>query len=132
MKNIEAIQHEAAVNKWPYPKTFEAFKTAGLKSYRVVLGDHYQVIFEGDSGIFEQTGLDGYSPLKAAKTFSQEGVKQAIYNHMGGKTSYVQFLADIANAGVTHYVVDMNSRAILYYNVDETTFHRENVPLWNV
>lgn len=130
MKSIEAIQHEATVNKWPYPKTFEAYKTAGIRLYRVLLGESYQVIYEGTSEVFEQTGLEGYQYIKAAKIFSQDGVKEAIRIHMNEKTSYVQLLADIAHAGVTHYVVDMSARAVFYYNEDETEFHREDVPHW--
>lgn len=130
MKNIEAIQHEATINKWPYPKTFDALKEAGVWSYYVEFEDRYHVVFEGESDDVVQTGLEGFQPLKAATMFSEQGVKQAIQDHMAGKTNYLELLSDLSQAGVSHYTVDMDARTIFYYNPDESQFVCEQVPEW--
>lgn len=128
MNIIEAIQQEAQIHQWPFPKIFEALKAAGIMSYTITLTDHYHAIFKGSFGIIEQNGLENYKSLSASKAFSSIAVREAIVNHMAGKTDYERFLDDIAKAGVSHYTVNMQTREIRYFNPDETQYHQEIVP----
>lgn len=131
MKKLEQILENSKLNKWPYPKTFDALIDAGVTAYSVNFKDQFESIYYGNFGSFQEDTPSGYSPLKIAKIFSAQGVKNSIIKHIQEKTSYMEFLADIALQGVSHYLVDMSKRIITYYNPDETEFHIENVPVWN-
>ncbi len=131
MNKLEQVLANSKLNKWPYPKTFEALIEAGVTSYRVNFKNEYESIFYGNFGTFQEPALPGFHPLKIAKAFSAQGVKESIIKHMQEKTSYMEFLADIASQGASHYVVDMSKRKITYLNPDESESHIENVPVWS-
>ncbi len=131
MQNLKQLLLESKLNKWPYPKTFEALIKAGVSSYTVHFGEGFQSLFQGSFGTYEEPAPQEYYNIDIAKTFSAQGVKDSIIKHMTEKTSYIAFLRDIAGFGASHYVVDMSKRTITYYNPDETQFHIEVVPLWN-
>lgn len=128
MNIIESIQQKARDNNWPYPKTFEAYKTAGITSYTVRLGENFQSHYVGNGENFEHNELQNYKPLKVSNQFSSNGVKEAIMDHTHAKTNYNEFLEEIAKAGVSHYQVNMLTREIRYFNPDETLYHQEIVP----
>jgi uncharacterized protein YbcV (DUF1398 family) len=130
MQNLEQILINSKSNKWPFPKTFEALIEAGVTSYSVHFGAQFKSIYQGNFGTFQEETLSGYYPLTTARIFSAQGVKDSIIKHIQEKTSYVEFLADIAAFGASHYVVDMAKRRVTYFNADETQFHIENVPYW--
>jgi uncharacterized protein YbcV (DUF1398 family) len=131
MKKLEQVLVNSKENKWPYPKTFEALIEAGVTSYTVNFKDEFAAVFYGDFGTYQEPALPGFHPLKIAKAFSAQGVKESIIKHTQAKTSYLEFIADIASQGASHYVVDMPKRKITYYNPDESESHIENVPVWS-
>jgi len=126
---IEQILKTSKSNKWPYPKTFEALEKAGVRSYTVNFINRYQALFHGDFGTYEALLLD-YYPVEAAAPFSAQGIKSSIIKHTHEKSSYMEFLTEVAAFGVTHYAVDMPNRTVTYFNSDESQFHIENVPYW--
>jgi DNA-binding MarR family transcriptional regulator len=128
MNEILNILNEAWDNKWPYPKTFQVLKEAGLRKYSVRFTDTYQSQFIGEFGEFKKDALEGYAPVKAASKFDAVGIKNAIINHVKESTHYHDFLRDVAAHGCTHYKVDMNDRSVKYYNHDESECHVEHVP----
>ena len=130
MKTIETIIQEAAVNQWPYPKTFEALKAAGVQMYEVFFTDQFRTVYHGTFGTWEKNSLEGYRPSKIGEQFSSEGIKSSIVKHGQEKTPYTQFLIDITACGVSHYRVYMDTREVIYFNPDETHSHTEPVPHW--
>lgn len=128
---IEKILTESKINKWPYPKTFEALKDASVDSYSVSFENGFQAIYRGGFGSLQEKEPAGYRPVKAAKDFDAENIKNAIIKHVQQQTPFVEFLADIASFGVSHYIVDMKQRTVTYFNPDESQSHVEHVPLWN-
>lgn len=128
MKKIAAIIMEAKTNRWPYPKTFEALKEAGVKLYRVKFSEKYQTEYQGDFGSWTEKPPVGYHPIKVAPRFSGEGIKAAIIRHMKEHTSFVEFLEDIAASGASHYEVDMAKRTVTYFNLDSSQYQQEHVP----
>lgn len=128
MELLKKVLQESKENKWPYPKTFDAIKKAGVSSYTVHFAGHYSSTYTGSFGTYEEKGLDGYKPLTASKSFSKTGLSQAVINHAVKKSHYLDFLKDAAASGSTHYVVDMEKRTVTYYNVDESASYQELVP----
>ncbi len=129
MNIIEEIQENAQLQNWPFPKTFEALKTAGVTSYIVHLTQSYHVVFQGSFGSFKKTELKGYHPLQTSQVFCDVMTKEAIIRHIEGKTNYLELLEDLSMAGISHYQVDMQSRKIRYFNPAETKYHLEIVPV---
>lgn len=130
MQNLKNVLVESKTNEWPFPKTFAELIKVGVTSYHVHFGAQYQSTIHGSFGTLKEDFLAEYYPLTIAKDFSAQGVKNSIIKHIQEKTSYMDFLADIAACGTTHYVVDMAKRIVTYFNEDETQFHIENVPEW--
>lgn len=128
MNIIKNILKEAALNKWPYPKTFEALKVNGLQNYEVHFADCYKAQFNSIAGSFSEESLDGYSPIKANNHFNSEGIKNAVIKHVTEQTHYLDFLQDAAENGATHYKVDMDKRTVTYLNADESASYIEYVP----
>lgn len=127
---VKEILQEAKENKWPYPKTFEMLKNAGVKEYNVRFIEKFDACYKGDFGVLQEPVPAGYVMLLVVGNFSQDAVKTALKNHIAGKRNYVEFLSDIASAGVTHYKVSMQDRTVTYYDENENHFHQENVPHW--
>ena len=128
MQNIKNILKEATLNHWPYPKTFEALKAAGLQRYEVQFANKYRAVFFGTGGTFVEDTLEGYKSLKAGDKFSPEGLKDAVIKHATKRTHYLDFLIDAAENGASHYKVDMKKRTVTYFNPSETESYEETVP----
>lgn len=131
MKNIEQIVNQAKKDQWPYPKTFDALKEAGVVSYAVHFSQVYKAEYKGTFGSWFESAPEGYHPISVSSEFSGEGVKTAIIRHMEKKTSYVECIQELGRAGVSHYLVDMNARTVTYFNPSESESQVENVPEWH-
>jgi uncharacterized protein YbcV (DUF1398 family) len=128
MNPIEAIVNRSHQGVVSYPEAFEALKTAGVERYSCELTHRYTSVYEGTFGKWEQNDIEDYQPLKTSEIFCAQMIKEAIMNRAHGKTSFVEFLQDIAQAGVSHYAVDMKTRELKYYNPSEAQYHSEIVP----
>jgi uncharacterized protein YbcV (DUF1398 family) len=128
MHTIKNILIHSKENKWPFPKTFNLLKEAGLQNYTVYFADTYKSIYEGTFGTFDDESLDSYTPLTTAQEFSKEDLKNALIHHIANNTHYLDFLKEAARCGVSHYRVDMDARTVTYYNPDESKSNVEVVP----
>lgn len=127
---IKEILQDAKNNKWPYPKTFEMLKDAGVEEYDVQFIEKFDAHYKGDFGVLQEPTPVGYIVPLHVGNFSQEAIKTALKNHIAGKRNYVEFLLDMADAGVTHYKVSMKDRTVTYYGENVNNFHQEIVPQW--
>ncbi len=128
MNKTKEILKEATINQWPYPKTFEALKAAGLEHYTVHFADYYKAEFKGKFDNFTEEHLDGYNSIKVSDNFSADGIKNALIKHVAQRTRYLDFLQDAAENGVTHYKVDIAKRTVTYFNLNESAHYVECVP----
>ena len=110
---IKKILAEAAAQKWPYPKVFDALKAAGVEYYETVVPRH-EITYHGAGGQLKEGAPDGFQPVQAADQFNQPGVRAAILRTQRRETDYPQFLREIAAAGVHTYRVDMKDRTVSY------------------
>ena len=102
---IEEISKQSKAERWPFPKTFETMKEAGVDYYDVDVATH-QITYHGDDTSFTED-VPGFLNLQVAEHFEKQAVSDAIRHHQKEKTSYNDFLQSIANAGVKFYRVDM-------------------------
>lgn len=125
---IQRILEASAHQKWPFPKTFEALKDAGVEYYCVTLSPYERVDFGGEFSWTTIVPSVEIPSLKINSLFSAEKLKEALQHHQKEKTSYLAFLQAAAEAGVHHYRVDMAARTVTYYGVETKNYHTEFVP----
>lgn len=127
INQIANIIKQSKENGWPYPKTFAALKEAGVTSYEVKLAN-YEATYFCPAGEWQERAPQGYQSLEIAESFSQQAVKEALARHQQSQTTYVEWLAETAAGGVSHYRVDMAERTVTYYDKDERNSVVERVP----
>lgn len=122
---IEEIAEKSKVEKWPYPKIFNALKAAGVEYYETSVLTH-EIVYHGSGESWTEPAPDGFGTLQVSPEFDGAGVKEAILRNQRKETDYTGFLQGIAAAGCTHYRVDMNTREIAYMGHGEQ--YVEKVP----
>lgn len=126
-QTIEKILKQGKENKWPYPKTFQLLKDAGVTTYEVWLAN-YDNSYKGTFGEWKETPPKGYQPLIVSEVFCQDSIADAICRHQQGETTFVEVMKELALAGVSHYRVDMGQRTVTYFDRNEKNQHQERVP----
>ncbi|APC91383.1 MULTISPECIES: DUF1398 family protein [Francisella] len=126
---IDSIKKCALEEQWPFPKTFDALKDAGVKNYSVSWTNGYKSGFTLKSGdiIMEETPT-WFKELEVNLIYSELNAKHALKIHQEGKTSYPEWVYEMAKAGVGNYIVNMEDRTVIYYNLDNSKSFVEKVP----
>lgn len=114
LDDIQALQRRAIEKKWPYPYLFNALKALGVERYEVDVPTH-ETRFVGGGATLVQKAPDGWTPLVPAKAYDLDALKAALGRVQAGETTYGQFLAEIAAAGIGFYRVDMRPRTVTYH-----------------
>jgi uncharacterized protein YbcV (DUF1398 family) len=129
MLDKERIKEIATVSKeekWEYPGIFNTLKDAGVEYYETNVRDH-TIVYSGDGDHFIEDPAENSVGLSIAEIFSPDKVKAAIARNQNKETDYVQFLREIAAAGVQSYRVDMTARTVTY-KCGNSQAHVERVP----
>lgn len=124
---LQTLLTQAKKEQWPYPKTFQALKDAGVTSYKVTFAA-YDATYYGSFGTWKEPAPEGVTPQTISPTFDKSAFVDALKRHMRKETTYAQWLAQSAAAGVDHYVVSMPERTVTYYGINPDEFHVEHVP----
>jgi len=124
---LSTIIYVSKKDKWPYPKKFQALVDAGVTSYEVKI-DRHQAEYRGSFGTWLEPTPEGLSDLTINTEFDKNAFINGLKDHMAGKTTYVEWLAETARAGVARYVVNMADRTVTYYGINSNDFHVEHVP----
>lgn len=127
INNLEKILKHAKDTKQSYPMTFHQLKEAGVEVYEIHL-ETYKNIYRGSFGTWSENPPEGYSALMIADSFSRDEVMTSLRRHQSGQTSFMEWLSEMAQAGVSHYRVDMDKKTVFYYDVAESNVHEEMVP----
>ncbi len=109
---VEETIKRARSEKWEYPKLFNALKACGVASYDVDVATHH-IVYHGGGQSFTDAPQE-FHPLAVSSHFSAGKFKEALAKHQAEKTPYLEFLKDIAAAGIHAYTVDMATRTIAY------------------
>jgi uncharacterized protein YbcV (DUF1398 family) len=127
---VKEITVKSKAERWPYPKTFEALKEAGVRSYRAEVANH-EITYIGDEGTYVEKNHMEKNHFQVSDQFNGEAVKAAIKRHQDNRTPFDNFLREIAKAGVKYYEVDMGARKINYTSGRNGECHAENIPPFN-
>ncbi|MCG3205056.1 MAG: hypothetical protein KCHDKBKB_01773 [Elusimicrobia bacterium] len=126
LEKIRKMYQRAAEEKWPYPYIFNSLKSFGVERYEVNVLTH-EIKYVGEGKSFVEGPPQGFSPLPAGAAYNLEALKLAIERVQRRETTYPQFLAEIAAAGVSFYRVDMKPRTVTYHGPGQHK-HVEKVP----
>lgn len=127
LEQIKSIQIRAAAENWPYPYLFNSLKSIGVERYETnVLTCEIRYVGGGTS-IVAPPAPD-FKPLTVGPIFDPNGLRKALQRVQARETTYPQFLAEIAAAGVSFYRVDMLPRTVTYHGVGKRDKHVEKVP----
>jgi uncharacterized protein YbcV (DUF1398 family) len=126
-RKIEEISKQSKAERWPFPRTFDALKEAGVEYYEVSTATH-QITYHGGGMSFSEEAPSDFRSLPVAEKFSTIIIKQVIEKHSRGKTHYEEFLQGIAVAGVKFYRVDMLQRTVIYFGSHAGEEYAEKIP----
>lgn len=124
-KTVQEIAERGKREQWPYPRIFDALKDAGVESYDVEVS-HHRIVHHGGGAEWVEPSPEAVT-LPIADRFDEDALKLALRRVQEKKTDYLQFLREIADAGVRSYRVDMRSRTVSYRGAPGEE-HVENVP----
>jgi len=126
-ESINEIDRKAAEENWTYPQLFNALKKIGVERYEVDVLKH-EIKYVGEGTSFMHGAPDGFQPLTAGPVFDKAALKKALARVQAKETTYTQFLAEIAAAGVPYYRVDMQPRTVTYHGQNRSQKLVEKVP----
>jgi DNA-binding MarR family transcriptional regulator/uncharacterized protein YbcV (DUF1398 family) len=127
-QKINAILNQAKQERWPYPRTFQTLKDAGVEHYRVSWLEGWQASYEGNFGSATEEAPKEFQQPSISSSFVAKEVKEALIRHMEKKTSYWEWLVETAAAGASHYVVNMEQHTVTYFDPEEKHSLVERVP----
>lgn len=123
---IQSVYLQAREKKWVYPQLFDALKAAGVERYEVdVL--KYEIKYVGGKTSIVHPAPADFEPLKRG-AFDPAAFKVALTRSQKQESTYPQFLAEIAAAGIVWYRVDMAPRVVTYHGQDKRNKIVEPVP----
>jgi uncharacterized protein YbcV (DUF1398 family) len=109
---VEEIFKKSKLEKWPYPKIFDALKEAGVEYYETDVATH-GIVYHGSGDSIPEPPPPEFIPPKLSANFDASEVKLAIERNKI-KPDYLVFLEEIARGGVVRYRVDMGERTVSY------------------
>jgi len=109
-----------------YPKYVQKLKGIGIGNYEVRVKNHNRKFTASDG---QEILVSGDLPLvECADEFDPAAIKSAIRRSQEGLTDYPTFVAEIAAAGVHHYLADLGAMKILYMGRDAGNLYTELIP----
>ncbi len=129
LKIIKLAKEEA----WPFPKTFDSLKEAGVVSYAVSWqnGKYHSQFNLADNSSLAGEKIASLEDIKIADEYLENKAKNALLTHQQGKTSFVEWVLEMANAGVASYLVKMSDRTVHYFSFDSSQSFVEVVPTFD-
>src|SRR5262245_22840993 len=127
-QRVAEIAGQSKREKWPFPRTFEALKAAGVASYRFDVPS-CETLFRDPQGSAVAEGIASAPRVEVAPALDPAAVAAAIRRHITEQTPFLDFRGEAARAGVLFWEVDMSRRTVTYCGEDGGQ-HVEEVPPW--
>lgn len=126
MTATEKIQQAYASAK-NYPDLAAKLIAAGVLSYVVDVSSKIILyrLADGETQLHEKTD----PPVAIAHNFNDELTVKAIRDNQQGKTTYPEFMQDIANAGVRFYEATLNGKSPRVTYIGIGGYYDELIPL---
>jgi uncharacterized protein YbcV (DUF1398 family) len=125
--HLNIIFKHAAIEKWSYPRVFDALKAAGVRYY-ITDAVRYEIEYFGDEVSALEEGPEGFRA--EIGLYNEAKVIEAIRRTQRKETDYPTFLKELAAAGISNYRVDMQDRTVTYFGYDPKHKYVEQVPTW--
>lgn len=124
-KRVAQIAKRGKTESWPYPKVFHDLKEAGVTSHEVWI-EAFKSIYKNGSQEWIEPIPDDFYPVETQDPFNETAVQHALIRHQNHETTYVEFLKNIAAAGVISYTVDMSAQTVTYKG--RSDFYIQHIP----
>jgi uncharacterized protein YbcV (DUF1398 family) len=126
-QRIKEITTTSKAERWPFPRTLNALKEAGVDYYDVQLSNH-EVIYYGKGESLKDSGITDLQNLPPIGVFDLSALKAAIHKHQVERTSYAEVMHEIVRAGIARYRVDILKRTCTYFGRQTGEEYAESFP----
>ena len=113
-EKIDEVLQKAIEKKWPFHYVFNSFKAMGVDRIETNVLTCENKYVGGGTSLVEPAPED-FTPLVAAKSFNAAAVEAACAKREAREVTFVEFLAELAAAGVSFFRVDMRPRTVTYH-----------------
>ena len=125
LEQIEKIHSKVKSGK-DFPQYVQDLKKIGLSHYNIYV----------ENGHAEYYGLDGeclnspvsYPILTVAENGNVAALKETLRIHQAGKTDYLTFCKESANAGVSFWKTDILNLKVVYFDKAGNEMLKEEIP----
>jgi uncharacterized protein YbcV (DUF1398 family) len=124
---VKEVYKKAAERNWTYPEIFNALRDIGIERYETNVLTH-EITYVGGGSSYTQLAPNGFQTLELGPKFDEAALKKALSRVQNRETNYIQFLGEIAAAGVPFYRVDMKPRTVTYHGKNRIDKLVEKVP----
>lgn len=114
-------------NAGSYPELVQNLIQIGIESYTVEVSDSTILYRVANGKTFLHAGND--TPRDIALKFDEQKTIQAIRNNQQKKTTYPEFMTEIAEAGVRFYEATLNGENKRVTYIGTGGFYEETIPL---
>ena len=122
-KLIIQITKDSIEDKLSFLDAIKKLRNTGVWGYRVEVSTHSKTIFDQNDSV---TLKEKYE-LKVQRQFVKQQIVDALRLRQNGKTSYEEFMKQIAEAGVFDYIVDIPGKKVIYRGLFKN--HEEKMPI---
>ncbi len=117
-QKIKEISKVSKAEKWPFPKTLNALRDAGVKDYTVEFSSGTVTYHASGEKMIESdvAALKNLPP--SGSSFNLKGLVNAIRIHQVQQTPYSEVVKEMVRAGVVRYRVDIIARTCTYFGTN--------------
>jgi uncharacterized protein YbcV (DUF1398 family) len=109
-----------------FPKLVQDFKKIGITHYDNFVLDGKTNYYGANN--FKLEAAAKYEAMKVNEKSSSEKLKNSLLTHQQGKTDYMTFCKESAEAGVEKWTTDLHAMIVIYYDKQNNELVRENIP----
>ena len=109
-----------------FPHYIQDLIILGVQKYDIFVHDGHGEYFSADGDTL--VSPPKYDTLTVADTSDADGFTERLRAHQQGKTDYMTFCQDSANAGVKKWTVDTTAMTCTYYDKAEKMMLEERIP----
>ncbi len=110
-----------------FPEYIQALIALGVVKYTIYVSDgHAEYI---DKNNYTLNSQAEYPLLEISTEPNIDNFKHYLKTHQQGKTDYLTFCTDSAEAGVVKWIVDLTAKTCTYFDQPDNQILIENIPV---
>ena len=128
MFTVEQIKtaHSKVKSGADFPSYIKEIKALGVTYYETYVSDGHTDYY-GTSD-YKTSSEAKYAVMAISETVNNEQFKLDLKAHQQGKTDYMTFCKESAEAGVESWTTDLNAMTVIYYDKQKNELVKENIP----